>query len=268
MAMLGHVSAEMSLRYGRLFDATVRADYERALTLAKSQLGPVLPQRTQLPITDISRRRSDWRDAPHHQVPAGRRVLPAHPGPRSLRLRQHLRALPELPHRRRPSCRSWPPNAPTPPTLAADADARGWDEEASPPPRLVDRLDLLMTRTADSHDPTTSPSASNRPAANSLTTGAHHLRGRRRPRRHRPRHPLPPPRTPRHRRRTPPTRPRRAHPHRPGQSRSTSSAPPWKPSPPRPAATKKNSANSTAHAEPARTDPDAPTPPRLSRDPD
>ncbi|MCA1677582.1 MAG: site-specific integrase [Actinobacteria bacterium] len=44
MALLGHSSAEMSLRYGRLFDATVRADYERALTLAKDRLGPVLPQ--------------------------------------------------------------------------------------------------------------------------------------------------------------------------------------------------------------------------------
>ncbi|MGH9100866.1 MAG: tyrosine-type recombinase/integrase, partial [Acidimicrobiales bacterium] len=46
MAMLGHVSAEMSLRYGRLFDATVRADYEKALTLAKEHLGPVLPETT------------------------------------------------------------------------------------------------------------------------------------------------------------------------------------------------------------------------------
>src|SRR6266566_2412628 len=31
MALLGHVSAEMSLRYGRLFDATVRDEYQRAL---------------------------------------------------------------------------------------------------------------------------------------------------------------------------------------------------------------------------------------------
>ena len=31
MALLGHVSAEMSLRYGRLFDATVRDEYTRAL---------------------------------------------------------------------------------------------------------------------------------------------------------------------------------------------------------------------------------------------
>jgi len=35
MALLGHVSAEMSLRYGRLLDATVRAEYERALSQAK-----------------------------------------------------------------------------------------------------------------------------------------------------------------------------------------------------------------------------------------
>src|SRR5919197_64660 len=41
MALLGHVSAAMSLRYGRLFDHTVRTEYERALTLAKQQLGPL-----------------------------------------------------------------------------------------------------------------------------------------------------------------------------------------------------------------------------------
>ena len=43
MALLGHVSAEMSLRYGRLFDTTVRAEYERALDLAKARIGQ-LPQ--------------------------------------------------------------------------------------------------------------------------------------------------------------------------------------------------------------------------------
>jgi len=42
MTLLGHTSAAMSLRYGRLFDATVRADYERALAQAKDRLGPVL----------------------------------------------------------------------------------------------------------------------------------------------------------------------------------------------------------------------------------
>jgi hypothetical protein len=44
MALLEHVSAEMSLRYGRLFDATVSAEYERALTLAKKRLGSLPAQ--------------------------------------------------------------------------------------------------------------------------------------------------------------------------------------------------------------------------------
>ncbi|MGC8635218.1 MAG: tyrosine-type recombinase/integrase [Candidatus Limnocylindrales bacterium] len=59
MALLGHVSAEMSLRYGRLFDATVRAEYERALELAKARLGPISAGHARLPVLD-----GDWRDAP------------------------------------------------------------------------------------------------------------------------------------------------------------------------------------------------------------
>jgi len=64
----------MSLRYGRLFDATVRADYEKALTLAKTRLGPVLPGRTQLPIAEITGGTTDWQQTPlikarvHHGV--------------------------------------------------------------------------------------------------------------------------------------------------------------------------------------------------------
>ena len=44
MALLGHVSAEMSLRYGRLFDTTVRDEYERALDLAKHRSAPLPPE--------------------------------------------------------------------------------------------------------------------------------------------------------------------------------------------------------------------------------
>jgi hypothetical protein len=69
MALLGHVSAEMSLRYGRLFDASVRDEYTRALALAlalalaKAQLGPVLPgDRTQLPLAAVTG--DNWRHAP------------------------------------------------------------------------------------------------------------------------------------------------------------------------------------------------------------
>lgn len=42
MALLGHVSAQMSLRYAHLFDSTVRAEYERALDLARSHIGRLL----------------------------------------------------------------------------------------------------------------------------------------------------------------------------------------------------------------------------------
>src|ERR1700741_5649569 len=41
MALLGHVSTQMSLRYAHLFDHTVRTEYERALDLAKSHIGPL-----------------------------------------------------------------------------------------------------------------------------------------------------------------------------------------------------------------------------------
>ena len=60
MALLGHVSAEMSLRYARLFDTTVRAEYERALDLAKTRLGPMPSGRARIPVTADA----DWRDAP------------------------------------------------------------------------------------------------------------------------------------------------------------------------------------------------------------
>lgn len=62
MALLGHVSSQMSLRYAHLFDSTVRTEYERALNLAKSHTGPMPTGRTQLPITDITD--GGWKDAP------------------------------------------------------------------------------------------------------------------------------------------------------------------------------------------------------------
>ena len=63
MALLGHVSAEMSLRYGRLFDATVRTEYERALTLAKQRLG-THARRPHRPAAGRHRRQPTWKDSP------------------------------------------------------------------------------------------------------------------------------------------------------------------------------------------------------------
>ena len=72
MTLLGHVSAEMSLRNAHLFDSTVRAEYERALDLAKGRIGamPTPTGRPSIPVTANDGRANgctsgdDWREAP------------------------------------------------------------------------------------------------------------------------------------------------------------------------------------------------------------
>jgi hypothetical protein len=63
MPLLGHGSAELSLRYGKLFDSTVRAEYERALTLAKQRLGTMPAGRTSLPLANVTDG-MEWKDSP------------------------------------------------------------------------------------------------------------------------------------------------------------------------------------------------------------
>jgi integrase len=145
MALLGHVSAEMSLRYGRLFDQTVRADYERALTLAKAQFGPVLPQRTPVPIADITGGSSDWKETPLVKArlaggyclrtPAQGACTYANICEHCPNLRTDHAFLPILATQRADAA-----------TLAADAETRGWGEEATRHRHLVERLDQLMNR--------------------------------------------------------------------------------------------------------------------------
>jgi hypothetical protein len=63
MAMPGHSSAAMSLRYARLFDSAVRADYERALAQAKTILTVPSPAgQAMLPVTDITGGNAGWKD--------------------------------------------------------------------------------------------------------------------------------------------------------------------------------------------------------------
>jgi integrase len=97
MVLLGHVSAEMSLRYGRLFDQTVRTEYERALTLAKQQLGPVLPPASPVTLT------TDW---PAGSASAPKPRGPA-PTPTSASTAPTSAPTP-------PTCPCWPPSASTP----------------------------------------------------------------------------------------------------------------------------------------------------------
>jgi hypothetical protein len=141
MALLGHVSAEMSLRYARLFDATVRAEYERALDLAKTRLGPMPSRHARIPIASTS----DWRDAPAIKARlAGGYCLraPAQGACPYANICEH--------------CPSFRTDAASravlaaqrvdAETLAADAEARGWSDEADRHRRLVARLDALITQ--------------------------------------------------------------------------------------------------------------------------
>ena len=98
MALLGHASAEMSLRYGRLFD-TDRPRRVRTGPRPRQDPSPHPLHRADQPAPDRHHRRRRLEGHPADQVQAGRRVLPASPSPGRMHLRQHLRALPQLPRR-------------------------------------------------------------------------------------------------------------------------------------------------------------------------
>lgn len=141
MALLGHVSAAMSLRYGRLFDATVRADYERALTQAKAHLGgAILPPADPhlLPLA------GDWQDAPaiKARMAGGYCIRTEAQGACAYanicehcpNYRSDASFLPILAAQKADAER-----------LVADAQARGWIDEADRHVRLIARLDALIS---------------------------------------------------------------------------------------------------------------------------
>lgn len=154
MALLGHVSAEMSLRYAHLFDTTVRAEHERALDLAKGRIGamPTPTGRPSIPVTanncaDGCTPGDDWRDAPAIKARlAGGHCLraPAQGACPYANICEH--------------CPSFRTDAASAAVLAAqrvdteallaDAQTRGWIDEADRRRRLLDRLDTLIADTA------------------------------------------------------------------------------------------------------------------------
>lgn len=143
MALLGHMSAEMSLRYGRLFDTTVRAEYERALDLAKQQARTPAPGRRSLPLTDITGG-ADWKDTPLLKSRlAGGFCLraPAQGACTYANICEHC-----------PSFHAEPSSLPIlaaqrvdAEALAADAEQRGWISEAERHRRLITQLDTLIS---------------------------------------------------------------------------------------------------------------------------
>jgi hypothetical protein len=132
----------MSLRYARLFDTTVRAEYERALDLAKTRLGPMPAGRTRLPLAAGDQ---DWRAAPAIKARlAGGYCLraPAQGACPYANICEH--------------CPSFRTDAASQAVLAAqrvdaqalaaDAQTRGWVDEADRHQRLIDRLDALIAQ--------------------------------------------------------------------------------------------------------------------------
>lgn len=140
MALLGHQSAEMSLRYGRLFDATIRESYERALALAKARLGPVLPKNVRPIKVD-----TDWRSAPliKARLAGGYCLRTVAQGSCPYAnicefcpsFRSDAGFLAVLGAQRADA-----------EALAKDAEERGWGEEVARHRHLIDRLDLLLAR--------------------------------------------------------------------------------------------------------------------------
>jgi hypothetical protein len=144
IALIGHVCTEMSLRYGRLFDATVRDEYQRVLAQAKAQLGPVLPGGAD-PAADHGGHQRELAEHVADQGPARRRVLPrtaaqgqcayANICEHCPNFRSEASFLPVLQLQHADA-----------EALAADAAARGWRSETGGHRRLIERLDLLINQ--------------------------------------------------------------------------------------------------------------------------
>lgn len=140
MALLGHTSAAMSLRYGRLFDATVRENYERALAQTRANLSPVLAPATPVELT------TDWRQAPaiKARLAGGYCVRALAQGPCPYthicefcpNFRTDATFLPVLAAQRADT-----------EALARDAELRGWGEEVARHRRSLQRLDRLIAQT-------------------------------------------------------------------------------------------------------------------------
>lgn len=141
MALLGHVSSQMSLRYAHLFDHTVRTEYERALDLAKSHIGGLPTTGRQLPIADVTG--ASWKDAPAIKSRlAGGYCLRA-PAQGSCPYANICEHCPSF-HTDATHLGVLAAQRLDAQELAADAEQRGWINEADRHRKLIARLDTLM----------------------------------------------------------------------------------------------------------------------------
>ncbi|MDJ0362266.1 hypothetical protein [Rhodococcus sp. H29-C3] len=132
----------MSLRYAHLFDSTVRTEYERALNLAKSHIGPMPTNRPQLPLTDVS---GGWKDTPTIKSRlAGGYCLRA-PAQGSCPYANICEHCPSF-HTDTTHLGVLSAQRVDAADLAADAEKRGWIAEATRHHALVTRLDTLIAQ--------------------------------------------------------------------------------------------------------------------------
>ena len=146
----------MSLRYARLFDTTVRAEYERALDLAKNRLGPLPNTGSTGPDTgstgpdtgpDAPTSNTDWVNTPTIKTRLGGGYClraPAQGACPYANICEHCPSfhsepafLPVLTAQRADVAR-----------LADDATSRGWNTETERQRRLLARLDALLAHAA------------------------------------------------------------------------------------------------------------------------
>jgi hypothetical protein len=138
MRLRGHVTVEMSLRYGHLFDATVRQQYEEALARVRQQYAPAM-----LTVKTGALADDHWLEAPK------RKTRLAH-GYCQIDLSQQV-----CPHAN--VCERCPAFTPLPEAgqsirrqlddlalLVRDAEARGWAEEVKRHRDLAQRLQEIL----------------------------------------------------------------------------------------------------------------------------
>lgn len=156
MHLLGHVTMEMSLRYGHLFDSTVRQQYEQALDKVKQRYAPDMYElpvvQPKPPCATILPAASDWME--EHAL----KTRLAH----GYCLRQaHEQACPYA--NICESCSSFVPLPEARPVfeqqlqdarlLVRDAVARGWESEVERHKALVGRLESLLAAIPESFSP-------------------------------------------------------------------------------------------------------------------
>ena len=145
MAILGHVSAEMSLRYAHLFDTTVRTEYERALNLAKTRIG-ALPAPNP-GCTASGKAPTQWQDTPTIKTALAGGYCQRAPAQGACTYANICEHCPSF-HTEAGHATVLTAQRDQAQILANDATARGWDSETERHLRLITRLNDLLDNAA------------------------------------------------------------------------------------------------------------------------